>query len=32
MALFHDAGYHGMYLMTENQLMEFWNVPSGKAR
>jgi len=29
MALFHDAGYHGMYQMTENQLAVFWNVPAG---
>jgi DNA-damage-inducible protein D len=31
MALFHDAGYHGLYHMTENQLAEFWNVPTGVA-
>jgi DNA-damage-inducible protein D len=31
MPLFHDAGYHGMYHMTENQLAAFWNVPPGVA-
>ena len=29
MPVFHDAGYIGMYHMTENQLSAFWNVPSG---
>jgi DNA-damage-inducible protein D len=29
MPVFHDAGYHGMYHMTENQLAAFWNVPAG---
>lgn len=29
MALFHDAGYHGMYTMTSGQLAAFWNVPRG---
>jgi hypothetical protein len=31
MPVFEDAGYVGMYHMTENQLSEFWNVPSGTA-
>lgn len=31
MPVFEDAGYVGMYHMTENQLSEFWNVPPGTA-
>ena len=30
MPIFHDAGYMGMYTMTENQLSAFWNVPEGE--
>jgi DNA-damage-inducible protein D len=30
MDLFHDAGYVGMYTMTENQLSVFWQVPEGE--
>lgn len=29
LGLFHDAGYHGMYLMTSEELAAFWNVPVG---
>ena len=31
MPVFEDAGYVGMYHMTENQLSEFWNVAPGTA-
>ncbi|MGH2511022.1 MAG: BRO family protein, partial [Ktedonobacteraceae bacterium] len=30
MPIFHDAGYLGMYTMTENQLSAFWNIPQGE--
>lgn len=29
MPIFEDAGYHGMYRMTEDELAVFWNVPPG---